>query len=60
MKKYENLNMIVCISEDNLIGDANPDGNGLLWHIKEELLYFKSITLGHTLLLVEILLTLCL
>lgn len=50
MKKYENLNMIVCIAEDNLIGDANPDGNGLLWHIKEELLYFKSITLGHTLL----------
>lgn len=44
--------MIVCISEDNLIGDANPDGNGLLWHIKEELI-FKSITLGHTLLLVK-------
>lgn len=41
------LNMIVCVAKDNLIGDANPTGNGLLWHSKEELAYFKKITTGH-------------
>ncbi len=41
------LNMIVCVAKDNLIGDANPTGNGLLWHSKEELKYFKDITSGN-------------
>ena len=41
------LNMIVCVAKDNLIGDSNPTGNGLLWHSKEELKYFKDITSGN-------------
>lgn len=41
------LNMIVCVAKDNLIGDANPTGNGLLWHSKEELRYFKEVTSGN-------------
>ena len=45
-KKYERLKMIVCVGENNLIGDKVPSGNGLLWHSKEELLYYKSITTG--------------
>lgn len=51
-KYYKNLKMIVCVGENNLIGDASPEdgGNGLLWHIKEELLYFKSLTVGNTVL----------
>lgn len=48
--KNKNLNLIVCIAENNLIGDRKPKGNGMLWHIKEELLYFKEITMGNTLL----------
>lgn len=44
------INMIVCVAKNNLIGDKNPDGNGLLWHSKEELLYFKEKTLGNVLL----------
>ena len=39
------VNMIVCVAEDNLIGDKNPTGNGLLWHSKEELNYFKEKTI---------------
>ncbi|MDY4010042.1 MAG: dihydrofolate reductase family protein [Fusobacterium gastrosuis] len=46
----KNLKMIVCVGPENIIGDKQPQGNGMLWHIKEELLYFKNITLGHTLL----------
>lgn len=41
------LNMIVCVADNNLIGDAKPTGNGLLWHSKEELQYFKSLTVGN-------------
>lgn len=50
MKEYKNLKMIVCVGKDNLIGDRQPQGNGMLWHIKEELLYFKNLTMGNTLL----------
>lgn len=46
----KNLKMIVCVGPENIIGDKQPQGNGMLWHIKEELLYFKNITMGHTLL----------
>lgn len=42
--------MIVCVAKDNLIGSQDPDGNGLLWHSKEELGYFKKITMGNTLI----------
>jgi len=49
MKKSE-LNLIVCLAKDNLIGDANPTGNGLLWHTKEELEYYKSKTVGNVVL----------
>lgn len=43
---YKRLKMIVCVAEGNLIGEKNPEGNGLLWHSKEELQYYKSITIG--------------
>ena len=45
-KYYKNLKMIVCV------GDRTPDenSNGMLWHIKEELMYFKSKTVGNTVL----------
>lgn len=41
------INMIVCVAENNLIGDKNPEGNGLLWHSKEELGYYKERTVGN-------------
>lgn len=41
------FNMIVCVDENNLIGDKNPTGNGLLWYSKEELQYYKSLTVGN-------------
>lgn len=44
------LNMIVCVAKDNLIGDKNPTGNGLLWHSKDDLQFFKKTTLGSILL----------
>lgn len=50
---YERLKMIVCVGENNLIGDKDPSGNGLLWHSKEELLYYKSITTGQVTLFGE-------
>ena len=51
-KYYKNLKLIVCVGKDNLIGDRTPDenSNGMLWHIKEELIYFKSKTIGNTVL----------
>ncbi|MDO4690409.1 MAG: dihydrofolate reductase family protein [Fusobacterium sp.] len=50
IKLNNNLKLIVCVGPNNIIGDKYPKGNGMLWHIKEELLYFKSLTLGNTLL----------
>ena len=44
------LNMIVCVAENNLIGDRVPEGNGLLWHSMEELNYYKSKTIGNVVL----------
>lgn len=44
------LKMIVCVKRINdklLIGDKNPEGNGLLWHSKEELQFFKEKTIGN-------------
>ena len=51
-KYYKNLKMIVCVGENNLIGDRTPDknSNGMIWYIKEELMYFKSKTVGNTVL----------
>ena len=51
-KYYKNLKLIVCVEKNNLIGDRTPDenSNGMLWHIKEELIYFKSKTIGNTVL----------
>ena len=51
-KYYKNLKLIVCMGKDNLIGDRTPDenSNGMLWHIKEELIYFKNKTIGNTVL----------
>lgn len=50
IKLNKNLKLIVCVGPNNLIGDKHPKGNGMLWHIKEELLYFKSLTIGNTVL----------
>ena len=47
------LNMIVCVAENNLIGDKVPEGNGLLWHSLEELNYYKSKTVGNVVLFGE-------
>ena len=51
-KYYKNLKLIVCVEKNNLIGDRTPNenSNGMLWHIKEELIYFKSKTIGNTVL----------
>lgn len=43
------VNLIVCLGPNNLLGDRTPSGNGLLWHSKEELQYFKEKTVGHVL-----------
>ena len=40
----------MCVAKDNLIGDKNPEGNGLLWHSKEELLFYKEKTVGNVVL----------
>ncbi len=37
------ISVIVAVSENNAIGRSN----GLLWHISEDLRYFKDTTLGH-------------
>ena len=47
------LNMIVCVGDNNLIGDKVPEGNGLLWHSMEELNYYKSKTVGNIVLFGE-------
>ncbi len=44
------LKLIVCTAENNLIGDKKPTGNGLLWHSKEELQYYKESTIGNVVL----------
>ena len=51
-KYYKNLKLIVCVGKDNLIGDrtSHENSNGMLWHIKEELIYFKNKTIGNTVL----------
>lgn len=52
-EETKRLKMIVCVGENNLIGDKDPIGNGLLWHSKEELLYYKSLTIGQVTLFGE-------
>ena len=47
------VNMIVCVAENNLIGDKNPTGNGLLWHSKDKLKFFKEKTIGNVVLFGE-------
>ena len=37
------ISIIVAIARDNAIGRKNS----LLWHISEDLKYFKKVTLGH-------------
>ena len=44
------LKLIVCTAKNNLIGDKNPQGNGLLWHSKSELLHYKNLTLNNIVL----------
>ncbi len=39
--------IIVAASENNVIGD----GKGMIWHIGEDLKRFKSLTMGHTMLM---------
>ncbi|MPM46999.1 Dihydrofolate reductase type 3 [bioreactor metagenome] len=38
------MNIIVAVAKNNAIGK----NNNLLWHIKEDLVYFKKTTLGAT------------
>ncbi|MGL5056326.1 MAG: dihydrofolate reductase [Fusobacteriaceae bacterium] len=45
------LKLIVCTDKNGLIGESNPQGNGLLWHSKEELTHYKSCTLGQVTLM---------
>ena len=37
------ISIIVAIARDNAIGRKNS----LLWHISEDLKYFKKVTMGH-------------
>ena len=41
------LSIIVAVAENNVIGH----NNGLIWHISEDLKYFKRITSGHTVIM---------
>lgn len=41
------LSIIVAVAENNVIGR----NNGLIWHISEDLKYFKRITTGHTVIM---------
>ncbi|MEE1190080.1 MAG: dihydrofolate reductase, partial [Bacteroidales bacterium] len=41
------MNLIVAKAENNIIGKDNS----LLWHLSEDLKYFKQITLGKTVLM---------
>ena len=41
------ISIIAVISENGAIGS----NNGLLWHISEDLKYFKRVTLGHTVIM---------
>ena len=41
------ISIIAAVADENAIGK----NNGLLWHISEDLKYFKKITLGHTIIM---------
>ncbi len=41
------LSIIVAVAENNVIGR----NNSLIWHITEDLKYFKRITSGHTIIM---------
>src|SRR5574344_980767 len=41
------INMILAMDEDNLVGNKNR----IPWHIKEDLLYYKSKTNGQTVIM---------
>lgn len=44
------IKFIICMTKDCLVGDTTPvSKNGMSWYSKEELQYFKQITVGHTL-----------
>lgn len=43
------INLIVAIAKNNVIGK----GNELPWHYKEDMEYFKKMTMGHTVLMGE-------
>lgn len=45
-----NINMILCTTKDYLLGDEAPKGNGLLWHVSDELKYFKELTTNNIVL----------
>lgn len=47
MKNKTILKLIVCLGPANIIGDKNPVGNGMLWYSKEELKYYKDMTVGN-------------
>ncbi len=41
------ISLIVAMADGNVIGGANS----LLWHISEDLRYFKEVTMGHTVIM---------
>lgn len=41
------ISIIVAVADDNIIGGENT----LLWHISEDLRYFKEVTMGHTVIM---------
>ena len=41
------LNLMVAVAENNVIGKDNK----LIWHIPNDLKYFKSVTSGHKILM---------
>ncbi len=45
--KYSMLNIIVAIGKDGVIGDKNE----LLWHITEDMQYFRKTTQGHPIIM---------
>lgn len=48
-----NISMIVCTTEDFLLGSAKPKSgtNGLLWNVPEELKFFKKMTMNSVIVL---------
>ena len=47
MLRYKNLNLILALNQNDVLGDKNT----LIWHCKTDLKWFKTLTYGRTLLM---------